>query len=261
MHFTTNAFLLTSDVLQQLESLDVSFQITLDGNEHVHNTIRMTKGNEPTYTTIIHNIKAAIKSGLKVGVRCNYTYKTLPTFIDVITDFKNLDSNEKSLLNFTFERIWQDDSGDYAEIEHWLKRLETAFENEGLHTKATNDYKISMCYADQRNTVVINYNGDLYKCTARDFTTKNREGKLTPDGNLEWNDKHKKRQAIRWGTETCQQCRIYPICHGGCSQMKLEYTTLQGCPKGFDKEQIDNIMRNRALYISVSYTHLTLPTT
>lgn len=256
VHFTTNAFLLTSDVLQQLESLDVSFQITLDGNEHVHNTIRMTKGNEPTYTTIIHNIKAAIKSGLKVGVRCNYTYKTLPTFIDVITDFKNLDSNEKSLLNFTFERIWQDDSGDYAEIEHWLKRLETAFENEGLHTKATNDYKISMCYADQRNTVVINYNGDLYKCTARDFTTKNREGKLTPDGNLEWNDKHKKRQAIRWGTETCQQCRIYPICHGGCSQMKLEYTTLQGCPKGFDKEQIDNIMRNRALYILNSYKKL-----
>lgn len=38
--------------------------------------------------------------------------------------------------------------------------------------------------------------------------------------------------------------------------MKLEYTTLQGCPKGFDKEQIDNIMRNRALYILNSYKKL-----
>lgn len=43
IHFTTNAFLLTGTILAQLKGPDTSFHITIDGNRHIHETIRKTR--------------------------------------------------------------------------------------------------------------------------------------------------------------------------------------------------------------------------
>lgn len=37
LHFTTNATLLTEDIISYLKPWKPSFQITLDGNEFIHN--------------------------------------------------------------------------------------------------------------------------------------------------------------------------------------------------------------------------------
>ena len=42
----------------------------------------------------------------------------------------------------------------------------------------------SPCYADRANSVIVNYNGDVYKCTACDFAKTKREGKLNEDGTI-----------------------------------------------------------------------------
>jgi len=34
------------------------------------------------------------------------------------------------------------------------------------------------------NSVIVNYNGDVYKCTACDFAKTKREGKLNEDGTI-----------------------------------------------------------------------------
>lgn len=248
-HFTTNAFLLTEKVLERMKGRDVSFQITLDGNENVHNTVRMTKTDQLTYRVIVEHICQATRMGFPVGVRFNYTAKSLPSFIDVLSDFQDVSSEQKSRLNFTFQRVWQDNEGDPEQIERQVGEIEQAFEKAGLIVNASNDYAVPYCYADKKNTAVINYNGDLYKCTARDFLPKNKEGVLTADGNLKWNERNKRRMAIRHGIDFCRRCRIYPICHGGCSQMKLESSIIDSCPKGYDAEKIEEIMKGRAMFI------------
>lgn len=253
IHFTTNAFLLTETILAQLKGTDTSFQITIDGNRHIHDTIRKTKSDQPTYSTIVRNIHTAVSMGFPVGVRFNYTSKSLPSFIDVLSDFQHLPSARKELLNFTFQRVWQDHEGDLALIEKKVEEIEQAFEKANLHINPSNDFFVPYCYADSRNTVVINYNGDLYKCTARDFSSKNKEGVLTSDGNLKWNERNNKRMSIRFGSDFCRKCIIYPICHGGCSQMKLEAGEREGCPKGFDEAMILNILKGRAMFILERY--------
>lgn len=253
IHFTTNAYLMTEQVLEQLKGLDASFQITIDGNKNVHDTVRKTKNDEPTYSTIIKHIHLATFFGFPVGVRFNYTSRSLPSFIDVLSDFQDLPISQKKLLNFTFQRVWQDHGGDAKQTEEKIAEIERAFEEAGLFVNPSNDFTVPYCYADKKNTVVVNYNGDLYKCTARDFVSKNREGTLTADGDIHWNDKYKKRLSIRHGSKFCRQCRIYPICHGGCSQMKLETTVAGTCPKGYGREKIEDILKRRALFILGQY--------
>lgn len=253
IHFTTNAYLLTDNVLKQLEGLDVSFQITIDGGKQVHDSVRKTKGGEPTYARIVEHIHQTLSHGFPVGVRFNYTAKSIPSFIDVVKDFSHLQQEQKQLVNFTFQRVWQDNEGDASQVEQQVEHIERAFEQAGLFVNNAKSYIVPYCYADGVNTAVVNYNGDLFKCTARDFATKSKEGTLAADGTLRWNERLRKRMSIRHGSDTCLQCRIYPICHGGCSQMKLEAPDgISSCPKGYDDDKIQEIMEGRALYLLTS---------
>lgn len=253
IHFTTNAYLLTENVLKQLEGLDVSFQITIDGGKQVHDSVRKTKGGEPTYARIVEHIHQTLSRGFSVGVRFNYTAKSIPSFIDVVKDFSHLQQEQKQLVNFTFQRVWQDNEGDASQVEQQVEHIERAFEQAGLFVNNAKSYIVPYCYADGVNTAVVNYNGDLFKCTARDFATKSKEGTLAADGTLRWNERLRKRMSIRHGSDTCLQCRIYPICHGGCSQMKLEAPDgISSCPKGYDNDKIQEIMEGRALYLLTS---------
>ena len=253
IHFTTNAYLLTDSVLKQLEGLDVSFQITIDGGKQVHDSVRKTKGGEPTYARIVEHIHQTLSRGFSVGVRFNYTAKSIPSFIDVVKDFSHLPQEQKLLVNFTFQRVWQDNEGDARQVEQQVEHIERAFEQAGLFVNNAKSYIVPYCYADGVNTAVVNYNGDLFKCTARDFAPKSKEGTLAADGTLRWNERLRKRMSIRHGSDTCLLCRIYPICHGGCSQMKLEAPDgISSCPKGYDDDKIQEIMEGRALYLLTS---------
>lgn len=49
--------------------------------------------------------------------------------------------------------------------------------NKGL-TKPTEYKGIFQCYADKENCIVINYNGDIYKCTAMIFYRKRKKAYL-----------------------------------------------------------------------------------
>ncbi len=253
IHFTTNAYLLTDNVLKQLEGLDVSFQITIDGGKQVHDSVRKTKGGEPTYARIVEHIHQTLSHGFPVGVRFNYTAKSIPSFVDVVKDFSHLPQEQKQLVNFTFQRVWQDNEGDARQVEQQVEHIERAFEQAGLFVNNAKSYIVPYCYADGVNTAVVNYNGDLFKCTARDFAPKSKEGTLAADGTLRWNERLRKRMSIRHGSDTCLQCRIYPICHGGCSQMKLEAPDgISSCPKGYDDDKIQEIIEGRALYLLTS---------
>lgn len=209
IHFTTNAYLLTDNVLKHLEGLDVSFQITIDGGKQVHDSVRKTKGGEPTYARIVEHIHQTLSRGFSVGVRFNYTAKSIPSFIDVVKDFSHLQQEQKQLVNFTFQRVWQDNEGDASQVEQQVEHIERAFEQAGLFVNNAKSYIVPYCYADDVNTAVVNYNGDLFKCTARDFATKSKEGTLAADGTLRWNERLRKRMSIRHGSDTCLQCLVY----------------------------------------------------
>lgn len=248
-HFTTNAFLLDDRMLRDMEGSDVTFQITLDGNQRLHNTIRRTREKQPTYDTIVGNIRKLLDLQRKVQVRLNYTCKSLPAFVDVLDDFAGIPEPQKKLVSFDFQRVWQDRTGSFEEVARQLRSLEEKFQEAGFSISSIDEIPSFMCYADMDSAAVVNYDGRVYKCTARDFTEKNADGRLKADGEIEWNGISEKRKSVRLGGETCGDCKLFPLCHGGCSQRWLDYGRKTGCVKGYGASDIEELLNRHVEFL------------
>lgn len=244
--FTSNGSLLNLDMLDYLKSLvtsgiPVQWQITLDGNNKTHNKIRKLADGTGTYSTIIKNVKELLKRNMFVTLRCNYTHQNVLSFYDVLDDLSDLTEKEKSMLEISFQQVWQDKSEIKEQVEKIIDRIRNA------HFNVIGDDLISKtrCYGDKTNSVVINYNGDLFKCTANDFTQKDSEGFLENDGTLNYNDKYTNRMQQKFTSKACRKCVIFPICVGGCSQNYLYSSSHDKCVKNITPLIIENVIKKR----------------
>ena len=177
--FTTNAVLLTPNVTELLANtkLEYHFQVPFDGDRDFHDSIKKHPNGTGTYDTVLQNVKYAASKGFAFTIRCNYTDKNILSFKKAIDDLSNIDSKEN--LVFSLQRIWQEE--DSSELDNKEKEMLLYLRNKGL-TKPTEYKGIFQCYADKENCIVINYNGDIYKCTANDFLPEKKEGILNSMG-------------------------------------------------------------------------------
>lgn len=245
-HFTTNATLLTDKMITEMRELDIpiSFQITLDGNREAHDSVRCTRFGKPTFETIIKNIHKLLKKQFKVSLRVNYTNANIDTTSDIIDEFKDLTEEEKSYFNVDFQQVWQDVENNNMYSERRKNKVVAKFCDKALYVQPFVN-RMVRCYADCENKIVVNYNGDIYKCTARNFTTNNREGILCKDGHIRFNDKYRYRMRIKHTNKFCLACNIYPICNGSCSQNDMDFTQRDFCAYKFTTEQKRELIYQR----------------
>lgn len=248
-NFTTNGVLLSDDVILQLNSLRYeklpTFQITLDGNDNYHNKTRVGLDKKPTYDTIVNNIVHTLQHGNEVFVRFNYTHENTLSFLDVLDDLKKRDLDRfKQTLSIKFEHIWQD-SQFLEQTKPMLKKVRDAYAAAGFNVGTDDIHFRHVCYADSPNHFVINYNGDVFKCTARDFISNVREGILDKKGELIMNECFNRRMSIRYANFSCLECKILPICNGGCTQNKMDSKISIGCYKHMDEQQKDEYIKDR----------------
>jgi uncharacterized protein len=237
--FVTNGSLLTDALLDYFEqtACHVEFQITLDGNETFHNQVRKTRAGEGSYHTILNNCaKILAHPNMGLILRCNFTRQNVTSFLDVASDIDDTLAQhgitDRSRLTIDMHQVWQDAAAteisptQTAEYEENLRR---AFKALGLTISAKKCANRYRCYADHTNHALVNYDGNVFRCTARDFIPERAEGRLTADGAIEWNERSAARDAIKWSNPTCRACSIYPLCCGNCSQAKLESGMTSGC--------------------------------
>lgn len=242
--FTTNGYLLTKDVITQLQQFtkNISFQITLDGNKSLHNKTRfLAQNHQDSYDTIINNIKVAVLNQLYTCIRLNYTSKNITSFIDILKDFEDIKGS--NAYYFDFQRVWQDNNN--PNITNEAKRVKSIFREHGFRVSMDSQSSKTHCYADYKNNYVINYNGNIYKCTARDFKDGNRVGFLSKEGNIIMNDSYNKCIANRYNRNECKDCIIFPICHAGCIQHKLDSKDNNCCIKNFTDQDKYNVIIER----------------
>lgn len=225
VNFTTNGYLVNDDFINffKLNGITPGLQITLDGYKEQHDKVRYVSSSKGSYEVIIQNIKKLLLNSFPVRLRVNYTSENIEDAYKIAEEFQDIPADlKKEYLLIDYHRVWQDSKVDdigvivNKNIEHIKK--------EGIQVKhmAPNNVRES-CYADKRNSAVINYNGDLFKCTARDFTTAKRAGFLSDEGDLIWEDDYlEKRMKVKFNNKPCLTCRLMPICNGGCSQHALE---------------------------------------
>lgn len=246
--FTSNGYLLSDIILNHLiEKNDYKhFQITLDGNREEHNQVRVAQKEEGSYDVIIESIRRLLENGLEVVLRVNYTALSAYSVGDILSDISHFTDANKRNFSIDFHRVWQDKE-EVADIDEFIDSIKESFENSNFRV-VRNDIVENFkkpCYADKENEVVINFNGDIYKCTARDFSKENSYGFIDDNGKLNWNDKIKIWRKLKIQSKACQSCRILPLCGGGCHQINLELLGTDSCQMGYSEEKKDEIILTR----------------
>lgn len=231
--FTTNGFLIDDNMIASFKEQRVnSFQITLDGGKEEHNKIRNVSKTRGSYDEIVENIHKLVQNELNVSLRFNCTQANCASIYEVTKSFENIKNSE--YLEVEFHGVWQE--GDTNTPE--LIALERHFKNNGFSVSPrTNRIIDNACYADKRNETVINYDGNVFKCTARNFTKENALGILNTDGEINFNEEITRRNQSRFTNKPCMECKIFPICGGGCSQHEFENVGTDYCVYDFDEHK------------------------
>ena len=246
--FTTNGLLISQKMLDICKEFGVNhFQITLDGHRERHNQVRYISKEKGSYDEIVNNIILCLKNELSVSVRLNISEVTIDTLPNIIDDFINISENEKKFMNFSFHEVWQEKKDIHSDIQSIVE----LFREKGFNTlyKGVNlDTVRNSCYADKKNHATLNYNGEVFKCTARDFESKSKEGDLDENGVIVWNEKFENRMNSKFKNKPCLNCSIMPICNGGCSQQAIEHAGVEYCVHNFDENKKLEIIKDKFLY-------------
>lgn len=235
---TTNGYYLKPDYALFLKEHNIgNYQITLDGNRERHNKVRSTKDGKDTYSQILKNIKYTLSIGSNVIIRINISEETNLDVTLLLDDFMDLSEDSKKHLIFSIQKVWQADSS----VKSVIREIITTIRSKGFMCQPFNlSYRDihRTCYADKEKHLVINPNGEIYGCTARDFNKETIEGRIGIDGNIVFNTKRYARLGISpLQNDECKYCNILPICIGGCKQKILEKQNMKTCMFGFSESE------------------------
>lgn len=243
-NMTSNGFLLNKNRVLWLNKHNfTNAQITLDGSKEIHNNIRFRHVGDNTYDKIVYNIKLLLSNHISVTLRLNCTKSNIDSLEKIASSFDDLPENQRENLTVDIQIIWQEENK--RELLNNTDSIVSTFNEKGISASKM-DFR-GFCYADKRNGCLVNYNGDIYKCTARDFSQTPRDGFINEDGILIWeNNSLNKRMESKFQNQPCKDCRIFPLCHGGCSTNSLELQNY--CLHNFSEEEKDEVVKNRIVH-------------
>lgn len=223
-HFTTNGTLVTERFLSILKGMKSSFQITLDGSANQHNSVRHYKNKTSvtggTYDRIITNIKKILCALDDTYVRIRINYSS-DTFNDLEGIIDSLSECDRKKIDISLQQVWQK-FGQPLDKKKILDFVRYANQNYFYVDLLKFGDTSATCYADKLNTAVINFDGTVYKCTARDFVNENSEGIISPYGMIFWEYDKINRRLYTQVPKICKRCKLFPSCSGICSQKIIE---------------------------------------
>lgn len=252
--FTTNGFLIDNCKIDAFLSYNITnFQITLDGNRDTHNAVRFVNSTRGSYDEILKNVFALCRSRLNVSIRINYTKSNLKDLESIMYDLLPLEGEARQYLLISFHKVWQETD---VTLMGRVRELHRFFRDNGFRATFGDidlpDSVRNSCYADKKNHATINYNGQVFKCTARNFSKDAKEGILNEDGSISWNQKFYDRIDSKFKNKPCLTCPILPICNGGCSQEAIEHKDEDYCMYNFDEQRKKEVVLNK--FINLSHT-------
>lgn len=225
--FVTNGTLLTLQTVERLKHLGMrNASVTLDGPRNVHDICRPFKTGRGSFETILRNIKNVCDT-VNIQISGNYTpenYETFPQLLDVLME-RGLTPAKISSVKFdpvtkeTAEFAPQDfHDGNESINEPWLFDA-GPFLREEILKRGFRTAKITpaICMIDMHDTLVINYDGSIYKCPGLIGRKEFCVGSITTGVK----DCHASHNLDNWKKEECLECAYLPLCFGGCRYSKF----------------------------------------
>lgn len=240
--FTTNGFLITNEIITFLSAHNVKFmQITLDGGRVSHNKTRISKSKD-SFGTITTNIKNLLDNNISVTLRINITPENINDCSDILTWINNLTVDQKRRLSVNVQQVWQTEKS--SDISMQIDNLLDSICQLGVYAyPSILDNLRRMCYADRANTILINSNGDIFKCTAIDFKKEDRISNIfsnTVKEDLAGN--FNRLVEKRFSNKMCISCKIFPLCLGGCHRSVVNHHDDDYCIFNTNQTKKDDII-------------------
>ncbi len=226
--FITNGTLLTRKTAERLRPLGLKdAYITIDGPKDIHDgqrPYRTTKGS--SFSAIVRNIKAVsdivqIQTG---GNFSRHNYRRFPELLDYLAG-NGLPPSKAEVLGF-FPVLAE--GADFGPVEFndgcasmnepWLFEANLFLREELLKRgNRLNNISPGPCAMEFENNMLVNYDGNIYKCPGmigrKEFCVGNVRTGI--------NDYRQSHNLDNWKNDECLECPYLPLCFGGCRYMKF----------------------------------------
>lgn len=251
---TTNGLNLNMDILRSLLECGLKYvRVTLDGPPEVHDLRRPTISGAGTFERILSNLKqATTMDGFGIGVAVNVdatTAKSIDALLDILTAAE-LENDVEIILEPLLPHISSRHSLSYrpeqvlASIaDVFLRVVERKFATPLLPGLC------GSCNVTQANSYVVDWNGDLFRCSFTMLEAPMSCGSIRSDlseVNLRTAaDADQKYAGAAEVLKGCleKQCPYLPLCGGGCrfqAWLQKGDWAAQNCPERlFDKVAAD----------------------
>ncbi len=225
----TNGYLLSEQAVNILKQCMVNkIQITLDGDRTTHNSRRPLINGNGTYSIIWNNILRLknMHDGIKVFLRVNTDKLNYEAVEDVYNTIK-----EQGMDEFIYVypgKVMAVDScynGEDCFSNAEFASIVREFNCRHIEERAEKLYpqkRYNACGADNKNSAIITYNGDIYKCWMDIGNDRKRIGNVKT---LEYENEdvlHQYMLNTVFEDDDCRKCKYLPICMGGCLKAKFE---------------------------------------
>lgn len=247
---TTNGSLINDDMAMKMDEINLrQFQITLDGDKEHHNKVRFSPSMKDSYDIIVRNIHTLCKiiKNPNIELRINYTEANIDNAKSILDSF---DEDVRNFIHVSPQIVWQE-SKKLDSLSNKVLELKNKAHEKGYNNnidKKSFLYRCSVCYVENMEQFVINYNLDVYKCTARDYNGKYCIGKINADGKFLPNNMYYKYYTTQspFLRKECMECELLPSCFFSiaCIQKKIEGYTPK-CHKDLAKAFMLNTIRNK----------------
>ncbi|WP_333795884.1 radical SAM protein [Rheinheimera sp.] len=185
---TTNGFLLDTTTLARLVSLNQTrFQISIDGDEEVHNQTRITKNGRGSFTRIWQRLMDAAATDLEFNIILRIHVTDLNQ--DAIERFLKL--YQQHLANdprfSLFFKAISNLGGDQDKVQQLISKKSAAHFVAELNARYygnQGDKPNYICYASKPNSLAVRADGSLNKCTVALKDDINKVGRINEDGTL-----------------------------------------------------------------------------
>ena len=248
---TSNGYLLNATLVAEMERIGInSLQVTLDGPQQIHDSMRYLPNGEGTYEVILKNLIYILQNTeIHMVIRCNLSKRNAPYIHELLQNLFVSGLLESKRVEITTHEAMKHETTPDSPVDdevYFNSRIEFAQESlkvcalyanygKKIYTCKMRPYS---CEFDVLHNRVISTNLDFEYCTSSGID--NFVGGIDDDGNVIRTEHDKIRTTrVPFLKSKCVACKVLPICMGGCAL--LEHMGSDSCI--FIKYVLDDYVR------------------
>lgn len=226
----SNGYLLTKEKADLMTELSIrNIQITFDGSEEIHNQRRALLGGQPTYRTIMDNLKylLEVNKTITIDIRTNIDRRNKDDYNKFYNEFKNEISDARVNLypGFVSDLLSSECVSPEYNISQGGYKAEfilDMFDKYGIEIKSfLPKYRRHSCVASKYFAFVVGTAGEIYKCWRMVGNKKETIGNVK-DGTFDMSKFSKYLIGADYTFDKrCLECEFISLCGGGCPLVRM----------------------------------------